>query len=150
MTSNEYGTISIAEDVDLKAVPSGTKLTVQVRAKNDQCELKTLTANGEDILATKSFTVTTDTEVKAFFIDHSGVSSIGTSVVRLYPNPANDYLLLESISVGVHVALYTLEGELVLDIKAETTPLRMDLSQIQEGNYILQIGRETHRLIVTR
>ena len=150
LTSNEYGTISIAEDVDLKAVPSGTKLTVQVRAKNDQCELKTLTANGEDILATKSFTVTTDTEVKAFFIDHSGVSSIGTSVVRLYPNPANDYLLLESISVGVHVALYTLEGELVLDIKAETTPLRMDLSQIQEGNYILQIGRETHRLIVTR
>ena len=46
--------------------PLGTELTI-VATPADGYELKALTANGADILATKKFTVTADTEVKAIF-----------------------------------------------------------------------------------
>ena len=150
LTSNEYGSISIKEDIDLNAVPYGTKLTVEARGNNDKCELKTLTANGKDILATKSFTVIANTEVKAEFVDHTSVESAVAEQLRLYPNPARDYVLLEGIPSGATVAIYTLEGELMYQVESTSDTLRIDLTQLQEGAYILRVGGETHRLIVRR
>ena len=150
LTSNEHGSISVKEDVDLNAVPYGTKLTVEARGKNDKCELKTLTANGKDIMATKSFTVIANTEVKAEFVDHTSVEGVAAQQLRLYPNPARDYVLLEGIPAGATVAIYSLEGERIYQVESASDTLRIDLTQLQEGAYILRVGGETHRLIVRR
>ena len=150
LTSNEHGTIVLKETVDANAVPYGTKLTIEARGKNDKCELKSLTANGQDILATKSFTVIANTEVKAEFVDHTSVESIAAEQLRLYPNPARDYVLLEGIPAGAVVAIYTLEGKLMYQVEATSDTLRIDLTQLQEGAYILRVGGETRRLIVRR
>ena len=150
LTSNEHGTITLKETVDPNAVPYGTKLTIEARGKNDKCELKSLTANGKDILATKSFTVIANTEVKAEFVDHTSVEGVVAEQLRLYPNPARDYVLLEGIPAGATVAIYTLEGELMYQVEATSDTLRIDLTQLQEGAYILRVGDETRRLIVRR
>ena len=62
------GTLSIADydETMLRSVPEGTELQVVV-TPDAGWELKTLTAGGMDILATKKFTVTAATEVKAVF-----------------------------------------------------------------------------------
>ena len=150
LTSNEHGSISVKEDVDLNAVPYGTKLTVETRGNNDECELKSLTANGKDIMDTKSFTVIANTEVKAEFVDHTSVEGVVAEQLRLYPNPARDYVLLEGIPAGATVAIYTLEGQLIYQAEAASDTLRIDLTQLQEGAYILRVGGEMHRLIVRR
>ena len=150
LTSNEHGTISLKENVDVNAVPYGTKLTIEARGNNDKCELKSLTANGKDILATKSFTVIANTEVKAEFVDHTSIESVATQQLRLYPNPARDYVLLESIPAGATVAIYTLQGELMYQAEATSDTLRINLTQLQEGTYLLQVGNETRRLIIRR
>ena len=150
LTSNGPGTITPKEAVDLNAVPYGTKLTIEARGKNDKCELKSLTANGKDIMDTKSFTVIADTEVKAEFVDHTSVESVVAEQLRLYPNPARDYVLLEGIPAGAAVAIYTLEGKLMYQVESSSDTLRIDLTQLQEGAYILRVGDETHRLIVRR
>ena len=66
LTKEGEGTLTATGADDLKAVPEGTELTIEAMPA-DGYELKALTANGEDILATKKFTVTAATEVKATF-----------------------------------------------------------------------------------
>ena len=150
LTSNEHGTINIKEKVDIDAVPYGTKLTIEARGNNDKCELKSLTANGKDILATKSFTVIANTEVKAEFVDHTSIESVVAEQLRLYPNPARDYVILEGIPSGATVAIYTLQGQLIYQAEAASDTLRINLTQLQEGTYLLQVGNETRRLIIRR
>ena len=67
LTKEGEGTLTATGAADLNAVPLGTELTI-VATPAEGYELKALTANGTDILATKKFTVTADTEVKATFV----------------------------------------------------------------------------------
>lgn len=146
---NEYGAINLKEAVNPDAVPEGTKLHIEVRP-NAQCELTKLMANDEDITETKSFAVTKDTEIVATFVNYSSVESVPAQQLRLYPNPARDYVLLEGIPAGATVAIYSLEGQLIYQAEAASDTLRISLTQLQEGTYILRVGDETRRLIVRR
>ena len=67
LTKEGEGTLTATGATDLNAVPLGTELTI-VATPAEGYELKALTANGTDILATKKFTVTAATEVKATFV----------------------------------------------------------------------------------
>ena len=149
LTSNEHGTISIVENVDLKAVPYGTTLTVQATGKNDQCELTALTANGEDILATKKFVVKGATEVKATFVDHTNIAEVNTEAIRFYPNPAREYIIVEGTLPATLVTLYCMEGMRLYEDKTDAEgTLRIDLSAYAEGTYLLRIADQIHRIIV--
>ena len=149
LTSNEHGTISIAENVDLKAVPYGTTLTVQATGKNDQCELTALTANGEDILATKQFVVKGATEVKATFVDHTNIAEVNTEAIRFYPNPAREYIIVEGTLPATLVTLYSMEGMRLYEDKTDAEgTLRIDLSAYAEGTYLLRIANQIHCIIV--
>ena len=151
LTSNEHGTISIVENVDLKAVPYGTTLTVQATGKNDQCELTALTANGEDILATKKFVVKGATEVKATFVDHTGVETTVTQQVKLYPNPATDYVIVEGIAPASEVMLHSMTGELMCAMQADAEGhLQIDLTALSDGVYLLVGTGWQERLVVKK
>ena len=151
LTSNEHGTISIVENVDLKAVPYGTPLTVQATGKNDQCELTALTANGEDILATKKFVVKGATEVKATFVDHTGVETTVTQQVKLYPNPATDYVIVEGIAPASEVMLHSMTGELLCAMQADAEGhLQIDLTALSDGVYLLVGTGWQERLVVKK
>jgi len=151
LTSNEHGTISIVENVDLKAVPYGTPLTVQATGKNDQCELTALTANGEDILATKQFVVKGATEVKATFVDHTGVETTVTQQVKLYPNPATEYVIVEGIAPASEVMLHSMTGELLCAMQADAEGhLQIDLTALSDGVYLLVSTGWQERLVVKK
>ena len=66
LTKEGEGTITATGAADLNAVPEGTELTIEATPAAGY-ELKALTANNTDILATKKFTVRANTEVKATF-----------------------------------------------------------------------------------
>ena len=149
LTSNEHGKITIAEPVDLKAVPYGTKLTVKVTGKNAQCELTALTANGEDILATQSFVVKGATEVKATFVDHTGVETTVTQQTQLYPNPATDYVIVEGVVPASEVTLHSMTGERLYAGRADSRgTLRIDLTPYADGVYLICVADETYRVVV--
>ena len=66
LTKEGEGNVTITGADDLNAVQSGTKLTVTATPA-DGWELASLTANGGDILSSKTFVVYNPTEVKAVF-----------------------------------------------------------------------------------
>ena len=151
LTSNEHGTISIVENVDLKAVPYGTTLTVQATGKNDKCELTALTANGEDILATKKFVVKGATEVKATFVDHTNIAEVNTEAIRFYPNPAREYIIVEGVDPASEVTLYSMEGELLCAMQADAEGhLQIDLTALSDGVYLLVGTGWQERLVVKK
>ena len=151
LTSNEHGEITIVEPADLKAVSYGTTLTVQATGKNDKCELTALTANGEDILATKKFVVKGATEVKATFVDHTGVETTVTQQVKLYPNPATDYVIVEGIAPASEVMLHSMTGELLCAMQADAEGhLQIDLTALSDGVYLLVGTGWQERLVVKK
>ena len=66
LTKEGEGNVTITGANDLNAVQSGTKLTVTATPASGW-ELTSLTANGADILSSKTFVVYNPTEVKAVF-----------------------------------------------------------------------------------
>ena len=151
LTSNDHGTITIAEPVDLDAVPYGTTLTVKATGKNAQCELTALTANGVDILATKSFVVKGATEVKATFVDHTGVETTVTQQTQLYPNPATDHLVVEGVAPASEVTLHSMTGERLYAGRADSRGvLQIDLTPYADGVYLVCVAGETYRVVVRR
>ena len=149
LTYNEHGTISIVEPVDLTAVPYGTTLTVQATGQNAQCELTALTANGEDILSSKKFTVKEATEVQATFVDHTSVETIGGHAVRIYPNPAQTFVLIEGLQPASQVSLYSMNGkQLYTGQTDQQGTLRIDLTALSDGVYLLVGEGWQKRLVV--
>ncbi len=149
LTSNDHGDITIAEPVNLDAVPYGTTLTVKATGKNAQCVLTELTANGEDILATRSFVVTDVTEVKATFVDHTGVETTVTQQTQLYPNPATDYVIVEGVAPASEVTLHSMTGERLYAGRADSRgTLQIDLTPYADGVYLVCVAGETYRVVV--
>ena len=149
LTSNEHGDITIVEPVDLEAVPYGTTLTVKATGKNAQCVLTELTANGKDILATQSFVVTDVTEVKATFVDHTGVETTVTQQTQLYPNPATDYVIVEGVAPASEVTLHSMTGERLYAGRADDRgTLQIDLTPYADGVYLVCVAGETYRVVV--
>ena len=66
LTKEGEGTLTATGAADLNAVLEGTELTI-VATPADGYKLTALTANGTNILATKKFVVTENTEIKATF-----------------------------------------------------------------------------------
>ncbi len=149
LTSNEHGEITIVELVNLEAVPYGTTLTVKATGKNAQCVLTELTANGEDILSTQSFVVTGVTEVKATFVDHTGVETTVTQQTQLYPNPATDYVIVEGVAPASEVTLHSMTGERLYAGRADDRgTLQIDLTPYADGVYLVCVAGETYRVVV--
>ena len=149
LKSNDHGTITIKEQVDLNAVPEGTKLTVVAKGANDKCELTKLTANGEDILKDKTFTVTKDTEVVAVFVDHTGIDAVAANAFVIYPNPASESATVTGLAPEAAVALYTLDGQLIMRLAADRSgSLQIDLTALSDGTYLVVTEGVAQRLVV--
>ncbi|MDY4245774.1 MAG: leucine-rich repeat domain-containing protein [Porphyromonas sp.] len=110
LTKEGEGTISATGADDLDAVDYGTELTI-VATPAAGYKLTALTANGTDILATKKVVIKGVTEVKATFVDHTGVETTVTQQVKLYPNPATDYVIVEGVAPASEVTLHSMTGE---------------------------------------
>lgn len=149
LKSNDHGTITIKEKVDLNAVPEGTKLTVVAKGANDKCELTKLTANGEDILKDKTFTVTKDTEVVAVFVDHTSIDAVTADALVIYPNPASESATVTGLAPEAAVALYTLDGQLIMRLAADRSGrLQIDLTALSDGTYLVVTEGAAQRLVV--
>lgn len=150
LQSNDLGKITVVDPVNLQAVPYGTTLTIQPEGNKSEYRLGSLKVNGKEIFPAMSFVVTGPTEVQATFKDHTSVEEIAAHQMRIYPNPAQDFVLLEGAPAGTTVALYTMDGKLMLQTATTTEALRIDLTQLQEGTYLLVVGDETQRLVIAR
>lgn len=66
----------------------------------------------------------------------------------LYPNPANNFINIESKSSTNHFVIYDSTGRVVLQ-KTEFTPnFRIDINTLSPGLYVFNLNGETRKLVV--
>ena len=103
-------------------------------------ELQLLDNEG-DILATEPL----DKIKKITFFVHGPVTNIenmDTNSILIYPNPTRDVLMIEGVDSQT-LRVYDLQGRL---IKTENST-QVDVSNLAEGIYLLQIGTQVVRFI---
>ena len=148
LTKEGEGTLAATGADDLNAVLYGTELTIEATPAEGY-ELKALTANGADILATKKVVIKGVTEVKATFVDHTGVETTVTQQVKLYPNPATDYVIVEGVAPASEVTLHSMTGERLYAGRADDRgTLQIDLTPYADGVYLVCVAGETYRVVV--
>ncbi len=150
LTKEGEGTITATGADNLSAVAYGTELTI-VATPAAGYKLTALTANGTDILATKKVMIKGATEVKATFADNTGVETTVTQPVKLYPNPATDYVIVEGVAPASEVTLHGLTGErLYAGCADDRGTLQIDLTPYADGVYLVCVAGETYRVVVRR
>ena len=148
LTKEGEGTITATGADDLNAVAYGTELTINATPAKGY-ELTALTANGTDILATKKVVVTDNMTVKATFVDHTGIETTVTQQVKLYPNPATDYVIVEGVAPASEVTLHSMTGERLYAGRADDRgTLQIDLTPYADGVYLVCVAGETYRVVV--
>ena len=150
LTKEGEGTITATGADDLNAVPEGTELTI-VATPAAGYELKALTANSSDILATRKVVVKGATEVKATFAKKTATDVVESSSVRLYPNPASTYVNMKGAKADALVRLYDANGSLRYEARTDADgSLQINLSAYAEGTYLLRVGDDAQRLLIQR
>jgi|GEM_PF-1882574 len=123
-TTADNATVSwyVMVDGQYVAVETSAALT------NDTTYYVTQTVNG---------CTSTYTAITAHYV--SGTDTFGKNGFIVYPNPTNDVLNIQSSTVINRVALVNLLGQTVLQQNASAVQLQLNLGNVAEGTYILQI-----------
>ena len=148
--STRGGTVTITGTSDLNIVAYGTELTIEA-TPNEGYKLTALTANGVDILTTMKVVVTNNVTIKATFEDHTGVERTVTQQVKLYPNPATYYVIVEGVAPASEVTLHSMTGERLYAGRADSRgSLQIDLTPYADGVYLVCVAGETYRVVVRK
>ena len=81
--------------------------------------------------------------------NHAAVDESLTAVLRIYPNPANDVLVVECEG-AMCIAVYDVIGQCVLEMAATNASTRLDVSSLESGVYLLSVCGNNRPALVTR
>lgn len=59
--------------------------------------------------------------------------------IKVYPNPATDYVIVQSPSRLVNASLYSIQGSLIKQIQGKENRTKIELSNLKSGIYILKL-----------
>ncbi len=74
--------------------------------------------------------------------DVVGIAEQGATWTNIYPNPAKDFVNIETASQMRHIRLYDVSGREVSDYAVDSKQIHLDVSQLQQGIYFLRIKTE--------
>ncbi len=63
----------------------------------------------------------------------------GNATVRMYPNPAADYILVDGVEAGSQIVVYNVLGQVIISKEATAANERINLSEIAAGSYTLNV-----------
>lgn len=100
------------------------------------------------------FVVDNDIEITILMKNNEGVAEYKAGDLKLYPNPANQYITIESPYIISNVLLYSLDGKLVHIEKTNSNVCNFPLDKAVTGMYILQVASDktikTHKIQIVK
>ncbi|PID88187.1 MAG: hypothetical protein CSB06_01740 [Bacteroidia bacterium] len=76
----------------------------------------------------------------------SGMQTLRSSILKLYPNPVESICTLETSNLGI-LKIYSLNGKQVRTIPITSNKQQIDLNNLQSGIYIAKINNKVIRLV---
>ena len=129
-TASGEGTYNYGDEVVLTIV------------RNEDWAFQNWTENGEVVSEemTYTFVITSDRDLVAHFMHTEGIGE-QTANVSLYPNPTQGEVTLEGEGLQ-SVRIVNAFGQTVYNAKVEGDQVRIDLSDMAKGVYVMHIGTE--------
>jgi hypothetical protein len=142
-SSSENGTITPTQKVNC-----GENITFTFYPANDYYQFDKLLVDNEEVIAVgdTAYTFTNVTEnhtILALFKQKTGIANIDPSSIKIYPNPVDNLLTIESseIKIGDKIDIFDMSGKLVLSQKInETDKVIINVSRLSQGTYIFKLG----------
>lgn len=135
------GTLQMEATV-LPTFTTDTSVTWSVAAGNPIATISTsglVTATGNGTLVvtatTNDGTNITATETITVNDPNMSINEVNSFALELFPNPAKDYIKVQSASPIEKLEVYDLRGGLLLQVENSTT---LNLSNLRAGNYVLK------------
>ena len=89
--------------------------------------------------ATITFTVDSDRQLVAHFINTVGVNEQNELMVNLYPNPASDKLFVEVDRPASRCEIYTITGSRVFVQDNFGEKFEIEVSDLPSGTYVIRV-----------
>ncbi len=136
--------------VGLRTYNYGEEVTLTVETNEDYAFLN-WTENGEVVSEEQTYTfiATRNRNLVAHLLYTVGIGESNISA-NIYPNPTSGEIMVESQGLG-HIRIMNAYGQTVYNAKAEGDQVRIDLSDMAKGIYMMHIeaeGGQTMRKIV--
>ena len=99
------------------------------------------TSSSATVSTEAEYTFETDEDVDfiANFSYNTGIDENENSVYTLYPNPANDKILIESATPVNRCEIYRLDGSMVYSLQNRSEKLEINVSDLPSGTYIINV-----------
>ena len=129
----------------------GEEVTLTV-VRNENWAFQNWTEDGEVVSeeTTYVFIITSDRDLDANFIYAEGVGE-NSSSAKVYPNPTKGEITLEGEGLN-HVRIINTYGQMVYNAKVEGEQVRIDLSNMAKGIYMMHIeaydGQVVRKIVV--
>jgi uncharacterized protein YlzI (FlbEa/FlbD family) len=65
-------------------------------------------------------------------------------ILSVYPNPAKNFLTIESIEAIHEISIIDISGSVILVKKENANPIQVDISALQKGIYFLKNQKYIH------
>lgn len=79
--------------------------------------------------------------------DPTSIDGTNTTIIQIYPNPVQSHLIINGIQEEQIVRVYSLEGKLLIATSAKDNSAVLDVSGLQLGDYLLQVGAQIVKFI---
>lgn len=73
-----------------------------------------------------------------------------TSKVKIYPNPANDFLYIDGLQSSTELSLYNIVGQEVRHLSTQKSKEQISISELPSGMYLLQLKTTTGEVYTTK
>lgn len=104
-----------------------------VQKTTDSVLLRRYTISGSDTLLER------ERQVDVIDVHPLKVEDISFNAIVTYPNPAHDQFTVEGAAVGSKVSLNNMLGQQVYSGRINNAKEVMDVAQLPDGNYVLQV-----------
>ena len=79
--------------------------------------------------------------------DTTSIDNAHASNVRIYPNPTQDILIIDGAPQGQTLRLYNIQGQILTSAQINGLNTEINVANLQQGTYLLQIGAEIVKII---
>lgn len=72
------------------------------------------------------------------------------NLLKVYPNPAKDHVVISNISKGANISVYDLSGKMLFQTKSSGNSLNINTSTYKNGLYLVKVGENTTKIMVSK
>jgi hypothetical protein len=73
-----------------------------------------------------------------FNVDNTGISKVIDPRPELYPNPANDLIMIKGIGVNTEFELRDVSGRILMSFNSVNKEYQLDISHLDPGIYFIK------------